>query len=155
MSQPQRKMSGFHPSQSFGEALKGQVQPRDVTHSQHSTTKDKVKNMIQGEFLERKNQSRGLLVMNQKLTGAKVGHIPVSKPDTMVVGGRDRREQCINVDTKFGEQILAEKRKRIPVRFNLNSKSDENGKRSDIRRSCWIGSGLIVEVDVKERRRVS
>ena len=111
--------------------------------------------MIQGEFLERKNQSRGLLVMNQKLTGAKVGDIPVSKLDTMVVGGRDRREQCINVDTKLGEQILAEKRKRIPVRFNLNSKSDENGKRSDIRRSCWIGSGLIVEVDVKERRRVS
>ena len=93
--------------------------------------------------------------MNQKLTGAKVGDILVSKPNTMVVGGRDRREQCINVDTKLGEQILVEKRKRIPVRFSLNSKSNENGKRSDIRRSCWIGSGLIVEVDVKERRRVS
>ena len=37
--------------------------------------------------------------MNQKLTGAKVGDILVSKPNTMVVGGRDRREQCINVDT--------------------------------------------------------
>ena len=30
--------------------------------------------------------------MNLKLTGAKVGDIPVGKPDTMVVGGRDRRE---------------------------------------------------------------
>ena len=59
------------------------------------------------------------------------------------------------MDTKLGEQILVENRKRIPVRFSLNSKSNENGKRSDIRRSCWIGSGLIVEVDVKGRRWVS
>uniref|UniRef100_A0A7N2M4C3 Uncharacterized protein n=1 Tax=Quercus lobata TaxID=97700 RepID=A0A7N2M4C3_QUELO len=65
VSQPQRRMSGFHPSRSFVEALKV-----------------------------------------QKLTGAKVGDILVGKPDTMVVGGRDRREQCINVDTKLGEQIL-------------------------------------------------
>ena len=93
--------------------------------------------------------------MNQKLTSAKVGDILVGKPDTMVVGGRDRREQCINVDTKLGEQILAKNRKRIPVRFSLNSKLDKNGKMNDIRRSCWIGSGLIVEVDVKGRRRVS
>ena len=84
--------------------------------------------------MERQNQSRGLLAMNLKLTGAKVGDIPVGKPDTMVVGGRDRRVQCINVDTKLGEQIPVENRKRIPVRFSLNSKSDENGKRSDIRR---------------------
>ena len=92
-----RKMlePGQHPSRSFVEALKGQVQPRDVTQSQHFTTKDMDKNMIQGEFLERQNQSRWLLAMNQKLTGAKVGDIPVDKPDTMVVGGRYRREQCI------------------------------------------------------------
>ena len=67
-----------------------------------------------------------------------MGDILVGKPDTMAVGGRDRREQCINVDTKLGEQIPAENRKRIPVRFSLISKSDENGKRSDIRRSCRI-----------------
>ena len=84
-----------------------------------------------------------------------MGDILVGKPDTMVVGGRDRREQCINVDTTLGEQIQAENRKCIPVSFSVNSKSDENGKRSDIRRSCWIGSGLIVAVDVKGRRRVS
>ena len=105
--------------------------------------------------MERKNQSRGLLATNSKLTGAMVGDIPMGKPDTMVVGGRDRREQCINVDTKLGEQILVEKRKRIPVRCSLNSKSNENGKRSDIRRPCWTRSGLIVEVDVKGRRQVS
>ena len=53
VSQPQKRMSGFHPSRSFVEALKVQAQPRDVTHSQYFTTKYKVKNMIQGEFLER------------------------------------------------------------------------------------------------------
>ena len=52
--------------------------------------------------------------------------------------------------TKLGEQLPAEKRKRTPVSISLNSKSNENGKRSDLRRSCWIGSGLIVQVDVKE-----
>ena len=46
------------------------------------------------------------------------------------------------MDTKLGEQLPAEKRKHVPVSFSLNSKSNENGKRSDLRRSCWIGSGL-------------
>ena len=32
------------------------------------------------------------LVVNQKLTGAKVGDFPVGKSDKMVVGGGDRRE---------------------------------------------------------------
>ncbi|KAK9988962.1 hypothetical protein SO802_029201 [Lithocarpus litseifolius] len=71
VSQPQRRRSGFQPPQSFIEILKGQVQPRDVTQPQHITTKDKDKNMTQGEFVERQNQSRGLLAMNLKLTGAK------------------------------------------------------------------------------------
>ena len=140
VSQPQRRMSGFHRSRSFVEALKGQVQPREATQPQHVTTKDKEKISSQGEFVERKNQSRGLLVTNPKLTGAMVGDFPVGKPNTMVVGGRDRREQCINVNTELGEHILAENRKRIPVRFSLNSKSDENGKRSDLRRPCWTGT---------------
>ena len=105
--------------------------------------------------MERQNQSRGLLAMNPKLIGAKVGNIQVGKPSTMVVGGGDRREQCIDVDTNLGEQIPSENRKRFPLSFSLNSKSNKNGKRSDIRRSCLIGSGLIVEVDEKEKRRVS
>ena len=83
-----------------------------MIQSQHITTKDKDKNMIQEEFVEkRQNQSRGLLAMNPKLTGAKVGDILVGKPGTIVVGGGDRREQCINVDTNLGEKIPAENRK--------------------------------------------
>ena len=38
--------------------------------------------------MERQNQSRGLLAMNPKFTGAKVEDISVGKPDTMVVGGK-------------------------------------------------------------------
>ena len=45
VSQPQRRMSGFHPSRCFVETLKGQVQSGDVIQSQHITTKDKDKNM--------------------------------------------------------------------------------------------------------------
>ena len=83
-----------------------------MIQSQHITTKDKDKNMIQEEFVEkRQNQSRGLLAMNPKLTGAKVGDILVGKPGTTVVGGGDRREQCINVDANLGEKIPAKNRK--------------------------------------------
>ena len=41
-----------------------------------------------------------------------------------------------NVDTNLGEQIPVENRKRFPLSFSSNSKSNENGKGSDIRRSC-------------------
>ena len=51
------------------------------------------------------------------------------------------------MDTNLGEKIPIENRKRFPLSFSSNSKSNENGKGSDVRRSCWIGSGLIVEVD--------
>ena len=51
-------------------------------------------------------------------------------------------------------QNLAEDRKRIPPSFSLNSNA-EYGKRNALRRSCRFGSGLIVEIDVKGRRRVS
>ena len=77
MSLSQRRMLGPHPSRSFVEILKGQVQPRAVTQSQHITTKDKVKNLIKGESVERQNQSRGLLVMNPRFTCAKVGDFSV------------------------------------------------------------------------------
>ena len=146
---------GLHPSRSFAEILKSQVQPRVVTQLQLFTTKDKDRYLTQGKFVERQNQARGLLAINLNLTGAKVGENPVDKPIKMVVGGGDKREQCSKVDTKLGEQPPAEKRKCTPVSFSLNSKSNDIGKRSDLRRSCWIGSGLIVQVDVKGRRRVS
>ena len=50
VSQPQRRMSGFHPSRSFVKGLKSQVQPREVTRPQHVTTKDKEKISSQGSL---------------------------------------------------------------------------------------------------------
>ena len=47
VSLPQRRLLGPHPSRSFAEILKGQVQPRDVIQSQLITTKEKDKNLIQ------------------------------------------------------------------------------------------------------------
>ena len=62
------------------------MQSRDVIQSQHITTKDKDKNMIQEELVEKQqNRSRELLTMNPKLTSAKVGDISVSKPGMTVV----------------------------------------------------------------------
>ena len=90
VSLPQRRMLGPHPFRSFVEILKGQVQPRDGNQSQLFTTKDKDKNMIQGEFMERQNQSRGFLAMSPRFTSAKVGDFSVGKPNRMVVGGARR-----------------------------------------------------------------
>jgi len=91
------------------------------------------------------------MVVNPRLTGAKVGDFSVGKPNKMVVGGEDRREQCINEETKVGEQNQAESRIRFPS-LNLNSKAYENRKKSVVERPCWTGSGLIVEVEVIGRR---
>ena len=78
----------------------------------------------------------------------------MGKPDMLVVGGGVRRKQGINEVSDLGVQNLAEDRKRIPSSFNLNSKA-EYEKRNALRRSCWIRSGLIVEIYVKGRRHVS
>ena len=74
-----------------------------MTQSHHLTAKDKGKNLIQEELVEKwQNQSRELLAMNLKLTSAKVEDILAGKLGTTVVGGGERREQCINVDTNLG-----------------------------------------------------
>ena len=81
--------------------------------------------------------SRGLLEMNPRFSDAKVGDFPVGKPDMWLVRGGVRKEQCINVVSDLGVQNLVEDRKRIPPSFSLNSKANENGKGSALRRSCW------------------
>ena len=133
---PQKGRLGLHPSRSFAEILKSQVQPRVVTQLQLFTNKDKDRYLTQGKFVERQNQARGLLAINLNPTGAKVGENLVGKPVKMVVGGGDRREQCSKVDPKVGERPPAEKRKCTPISFSLNSKVNDIGKRSDLRRSC-------------------
>ncbi|KAL0010524.1 hypothetical protein SO802_005632 [Lithocarpus litseifolius] len=90
------------------------------------------------------------MVVKPRPTGAKVGVLLVGKPVKLVVGGGDRRKLRINEETEVGEQNQA------GIRFpclSLNSKAHR--KESDVRRPCWTGSGLIVEVDVIGRRLVS
>ena len=50
VSQPQRRMLGLHPSRSFVEILKGQMQPRVVTQSQLIITKDKDGSLWRGRI---------------------------------------------------------------------------------------------------------
>ena len=90
---------------------------------------------------------------NLRLSGAKVGEIPVGKSERMEVVGGIRREQRLSEVTEVGKQKLADTRFHFPS--FLNSKADEKGKKCDFRRSCWSGRGLVVEVDVKGRRQVS
>ena len=91
--------------------------------------------------------------MNLRITGANVGDFPVEKSDKMVVVGGARRESCFFEVAEAGEQTLVDTRISFPS-FSLNSKNYEKGKKSDARRSCWAGRGLVVEVDVIGRRRV-
>ncbi|XP_050265760.1 uncharacterized protein LOC126709524 isoform X2 [Quercus robur] len=90
---------------------------------------------------------------NLRISGVKEGDLPVVKYDRMEVVGGARRELCSHEVAEVGEQNLADTRLRFPS-FNLNSKDFVMGKKSDARKSCWSGRGLVVEVDVMGRRRV-
>ena len=52
-----------------------------------------------------------------------MGDFLVGKPDKMVVGGGDGREQCINGETELGEQNPVDIRIHFPSSLSLNSKS--------------------------------
>ncbi|KAL0011690.1 hypothetical protein SO802_006798 [Lithocarpus litseifolius] len=87
------------------------------------------------------------MMVKQGLTGTKVGGLLVGKPAKLVVGGGDRRQMCINEKSEVGEQ------NQVGIRFPcLNSKA--HWKERGVRRPCWTGSGLVVEVDGIGRRRV-
>ncbi|KAK9992895.1 hypothetical protein SO802_022598 [Lithocarpus litseifolius] len=94
---------------------------------------------------EKRTQSgEAMMGVNQRPTGAKVGLAPAGK-----------RGQCINEEAEVGEQNLAYCNMRFPS-LSLNAKALEKGKKkSVVRNPCWSGRGLIVEVDVRGRRRVS
>ncbi|KAK9989074.1 hypothetical protein SO802_029313 [Lithocarpus litseifolius] len=129
-------------SKTFAEAVKG--------------SRGRVENCTQigftdkGKLTQVGEERRGV---NPRLSGAKVVDFLVSKPAQMELGGRDRREQCINEEAVLGEQNLADFSLRFPSSI-LNSKAADKGKKSEVGRPCWTGRGLVVEVDVKGRRRV-
>ena len=129
-------------SRSFADAVKGyhgRVEDRQQLKQLGTTVEGKMTQFGEEKMVVKR-------VVNPRFTGAKEGggDFPVGKPEKM-------REQCINVESEFGEQNPEE----IRICFPSNSKAIEHGKKCDVSRPCWTGSGLIVEVDGKGRRRVS
>ena len=120
----------------------------DAVKGYHGRVEDRQQLKQLGTTVEGKMTQFGeeKMVVNPRFTGAKEGggDFPVGKPEKM-------REQCINVESEFGEQNPEE----IRICFPSNSKAIEHGKKCDVSRPCWTRSGLIVEVDGKGRRRVS
>ena len=92
--------------------------------------------------------------LNQRIAGAEARDFPVGKFDKKEVVGGVRREQRINEVVEVGEQNLADRIHFPSPSLCLNSKDYKKGRRSEVRRSCWTGRGLVVEVDVTGRRRV-
>ena len=91
--------------------------------------------------------------VNLRISSVKEGDFPVEKSDRMEVVGGARRELCSYEVAEVGEQNLADTRLCFPS-ISLNSKDYDKGKKSDARRSCWSGRGLVVEVAVIGRRWV-
>ncbi|KAF3961444.1 hypothetical protein CMV_013934 [Castanea mollissima] len=119
----------------------------EVVQGFHGRVKDRVKPKQVGSMAKGKKMHLGGEMMegNRSFIGAKVGVSPVGKSDTMMVGGDVRREKCIH------EKSVAESRIQFPS-SSLNSKAYDS---REVRRPCWAGRGLIIEVDVMGRRRVS
>ena len=74
-----------------------------------------------------------------------------SFPQAAVGGG----EGGINGKNIIEEKIPKGNKLSIPLKFNSNSKIVEFGKLCDNRKSCWLGRGLIVDVNEFGKRWVS
>ena len=127
----------------------------EVVQGFHGRTKDRKKPKqlevtAKGKIPQKGEEKIGV---NLRITGAKVGDFSVEKSDMMEVVGGARRESCFYEVAEVGEQTLADTRISFPS-ISLNSKDYEKGKKSDARRSCLSGRGLVVEVAVIGRRRV-
>ena len=90
---------------------------------------------------------------NLKLSGATVEENSLNKSERLEVVGRTWRDQRLSEVAEVGKQKLADGRLHFPS--FLNSKADEKGKKLDLRRSCWSGRSLVIEVDGIGRRQVS
>ena len=70
----------------------------------------------------------------------------------IAVGGVEGSHRGINGDAKFKEKIPKQNKFKLN---NLNLKDIDSGREHQIRRSSWLGKGLIVEVNEFGKRRVS
>ena len=76
----------------------------------------------------------------------------VDKTIPIAVGGVEGSHRGINGDTKNKEKIPEQNKFRLN---NLNLKDVDFGREHQIRRSSWLGKGLIVEVNEFGKRWVS
>lgn len=72
----------------------------------------------------------------------------------IAVGGVEGRDCGINRETKIKEKIPKQNKFRFPLN-NLNLKDIDSRRECQVRRSSWLGKGLIVEVNKFGKRRVS
>ena len=137
----------IYSSWSFVETVKAPVQA-SLKHSQQPFIREKGKNRI---VKKTKVESP----RDKPCTQVVVFEAQAGKSSLTAVGGVAGRVCDINGDNKFEAKVQEGNKQRFPLRFNLNSKNVAVGKERDIRRSRWLGKGLIVEVNENGKRWVS
>jgi len=80
--------------------------------------------------------------------------VPADIAISIAVGGMEGSDRGINGETKIKEKIPEQNKSRFPLN-NLNLKDVDSGRERQVRRSSWLGKGLIVEVNEFGKRRVS
>jgi len=68
------------------------------------------------------------------------------------MGGVEDRDGGINGKNNIDVTIPEGNNLGFPLKFNLKSKNFDFGKVHDIRKSCWLGKGLIVDMNEDGKR---
>ena len=136
--------SEIHPYRSFVETVKVSVQVRK--HSQQPFIREKEKiQAVENTSLPPRDESWKQVVAFE---------VPADNAIPIAVGGVKGCDRGINGETKIKEIIPEQNKFRFPLN-NLNLKDVDFGKECQVRRSSWLGKGLIVEVNEFGKRQVS
>nr|POE60730.1 hypothetical protein CFP56_53391 [Quercus suber] len=133
-----KQIPKFHAAKSFVEAVKAPLQARSKP-AQQLFIKENAKDGVVEKKMELPRDS-----------DTQAGSfLPAAKGDDEVGEGAINGKSIIEAEIPEGNNTS------IPFKFNSNSKVVEFGKELDFRKSRWLGSGLIVEVNEFGKRRVS
>nr|POF12373.1 hypothetical protein CFP56_71844 [Quercus suber] len=139
-----KQIPKYRVAKSYVEAIKAPVQARPKP-VQQPFIKEKVKDGVVKNILELSSDNTQVVVFENQ-----AGNFPQA-----TMGGGEGEEGGINGKTIIKEKISEGNNLNIPLKFNLNSNIAEFGKLHDNRKSCWLGRGLIMEVNELGKRRVS
>ena len=134
--------SEIHPSRSFAETVKASVQVRKHLHQPPIKEMEKIQ-VVESTMPPPRDEA-GIQVV--------AFEILVDKTIPIAVGGVEGSHRGNNGDTKNKEKIPEQNKFRLN---NLNLKDVDFGRERQIRRSSWLGKGLIVEVNEFGKRWVS